>query len=85
MIQLTESVYSDQIGYPIEMLDWNIVDEIIPEPLGGAHRDVEKQASEIDRVLKQSLQSLSKLSEEELLESRWEKFKHIGQYREVNM
>src|SRR5690625_4555608 len=68
-----------------DLKELNIVDEIIPEPLGGAHRDVEKQASEIDRVLKQSLQSLSKLSEEELLESRWEKFKHIGQYREVNM
>ena len=41
MIQLTESVYSDQIGYPIEMLDWNIVDEIIPNKSNFIILDIE--------------------------------------------
>src|SRR5699024_2069348 len=61
-----------------DLKEFNIIDEIIPEPKGGAHRDVELQAKNIDDVLQHSLQTLSKLSPEELLENRWAKFKNIG-------
>ncbi|QSS99217.1 acetyl-CoA carboxylase carboxyl transferase subunit alpha [Pontibacillus sp. ALD_SL1] len=57
-----------------------VIDDIIPELKGGAHRDVAAQAAEIDQVLDQSLQDLSDLSKEELLEKRWEKYKQIGDY-----
>ncbi|KGP90830.1 acetyl-CoA carboxylase subunit alpha [Pontibacillus chungwhensis BH030062] len=57
-----------------------VIDDIIPELKGGAHRDVAAQAAEIDQVLNQSLQDLSDLSKEELLEKRWEKYKQIGDY-----
>ncbi|MDP4085991.1 MAG: acetyl-CoA carboxylase carboxyl transferase subunit alpha [Bacillota bacterium] len=57
-----------------------IIDEIIPEVKGGAHRDVKKQAEEIDKVIKKSLQELLKLSKEELVENRYQKFRTIGEY-----
>lgn len=66
-----------------DLQELNIIDEIIPEPLGGAHRDMEEQAKKIDHVLKQSLQTLSTFSVDQLLDNRWEKFKQIGKYREV--
>ncbi|HLQ96174.1 MAG TPA: acetyl-CoA carboxylase carboxyltransferase subunit alpha [Pseudogracilibacillus sp.] len=55
-----------------------VIDEIISEPMGGAHRDIEQQADYIDRVLDDSLQELLGLSEEEILEQRWQKFSQIG-------
>ncbi|WP_249870887.1 acetyl-CoA carboxylase carboxyl transferase subunit alpha [Oceanobacillus saliphilus] len=58
----------------------NVIDQIIPEPKGGAHRNLEQQALNMDIVLKQSLESLSKFTKEELLENRWEKYKKIGAY-----
>lgn len=57
-----------------------VVDEIIPEPRGGAHRDVDEQAKFIDTVLSKSLKTLATYDEEELLEKRWEKYKQIGDY-----
>lgn len=58
----------------------HVIDEIIPEPRGGAHRDVDEQAKFIDTVLFKSLQTLATYDEEELLEKRWEKYKQIGVY-----
>ncbi len=66
-----------------DLKEFDIIDEIIPEPRGGAHRDVELQAKLIDKVLKKSLEELSKLSVEELLEQRWQKFKKIGVMKEA--
>lgn len=66
-----------------DLKEFDIIDEIIPEPRGGAHRDVELQAKNIDKVLTKSLEELSKLSVEELLEHRWQKFKKIGVMKEA--
>src|SRR5699024_6635733 len=60
----------------------HVIEEIIPEPRGGAHRDVEAQAENIDKVLQQSIEELSKLSVEELLDNRWENIKKIGDIKE---
>jgi acetyl-CoA carboxylase carboxyl transferase subunit alpha len=57
-----------------------IIDEIIPEIRGGAHKNIQKQAEEIGTVLKKSLQALLQLSEEELIENRYQKFRTIGKY-----
>lgn len=60
----------------------HVLDGIIPEPKGGAHRDVEYQANEIDKVITSALKELSMLSPDTLLEKRWEKYKNIGTYEE---
>lgn len=68
-------------AYDLQQL--GVIDKIIPEPKGGAHRDIKKQAENIDLVLKQSLEMLDRFSSEELLEKRWEKYKQIGTYAEL--
>ncbi len=67
-----------------DLKELNVIDEIIPEVRGGAHRDIEKQAVAIEKVLEKSLVHLSELSENELIEHRYEKFKKIGEYGLVN-
>ncbi|MFX3673224.1 MAG: acetyl-CoA carboxylase carboxyl transferase subunit alpha [Paenisporosarcina sp.] len=59
-----------------------IVDEIIPEALGGAHRDPKQQAVYMSEVLEQSISELTKLNGEQLVDSRYKKFKAIGEYTE---
>lgn len=68
-----------------DLKEFDIVDEVIKEPLGGAHRDVKQQAQYIDLVLKESLRLLSKQKPEELLEARWQKYKKIGAYSETSI
>ncbi|MBP1947769.1 acetyl-CoA carboxylase carboxyl transferase subunit alpha [Virgibacillus litoralis] len=60
-----------------------VIDQIIDEPKGGAHRDVMLQAENINFVLEKSLKELSVLQSDELLEKRWEKYKQIGEYKEI--
>ncbi|HEU5138622.1 MAG TPA: acetyl-CoA carboxylase carboxyl transferase subunit alpha [Bacillales bacterium] len=61
-----------------------IIDEMISEIKGGAHHDPEEQAREIDKVLENSLEELSRLSKEQLVEQRLEKYKNMGQYVNEN-
>lgn len=63
-----------------DLKELGIIDEIIPEIKGGAHKDVKKQAEEIEKLLKTSLQELLKLSEEELIADRYHRFRTIGEY-----
>ncbi|PEA56830.1 acetyl-CoA carboxylase carboxyl transferase subunit alpha [Bacillus pseudomycoides] len=56
-----------------------VIDEIIPEARGGAHRDVVKQAEYINRTLQKTFQQLEDVSKEQLVENRYEKFMKIGQ------
>jgi acetyl-CoA carboxylase carboxyl transferase subunit alpha len=62
-----------------DLKELNVVDEVIPEVKGGAHRDVKQQAELIDVVLKQSLMELKKMTGNELVEHRYSKYKKIGQ------
>lgn len=64
-----------------DLKELGVIDEIIPEPKGGAHRDIKQQAAAIDQVLEASLQELRSYSVEELLDKRWEKYKQIGEFK----
>ena len=64
-----------------DLKELGIIDEIIPEVLGGAHRSVKDQAEEIDKVLRKSLNTLKELNSSELVNNRYGKFKNIGNYR----
>lgn len=65
-----------------DLLGLGIIDEIVPEPLGGAHRDCKATAASLKTVLKRNLNVLSKIPKKELLEQRYEKFRKIGQWDE---
>ncbi len=62
-----------------DLMEFGIVDEIIPEPLGGAHRNHEETASNLKQSLLKNIKKLSALSHEDLLEKRYEKFRSIGE------
>ena len=59
-----------------------LVDEIIPEPLGGAHRDYDAAATSLKEALVRHLADLRKLSPAELQEQRYEKFRKMGTFTE---
>ncbi|OZI12823.1 acetyl-CoA carboxylase carboxyl transferase subunit alpha [Bacillaceae bacterium SAS-127] len=63
-----------------DLKELGIIDSIIPEVSGGAHRDVKQQAEFIDAALKEALADLLKQSPEQLLQQRYEKYKKIGAY-----
>jgi acetyl-CoA carboxylase carboxyl transferase subunit alpha len=65
-----------------DLLELGIVDEIIPEPLGGAHRDHFKMATTLKSRLVEALQNLESLPIPELLERRYQKFRKIGVFHE---
>lgn len=62
--------------------EMGIIDEMIPEVLGGAHRNLPKQALKICEVIEQSLQQLQPLTSEELIQNRYNKFRRIGVFTE---
>lgn len=61
-----------------DLAELGIIDEIIQEVRGGAHKDVHQQVLYIDEVLKRSLHTLQQLKGDELIEDRYKKFKKMG-------
>jgi acetyl-CoA carboxylase carboxyl transferase subunit alpha len=57
-----------------------IIDVVVPEPLGGAHRNPEQMAQILKETLLEELKSLSKIKMEKLLERRIEKFSKMGEW-----
>jgi acetyl-CoA carboxylase carboxyl transferase subunit alpha len=63
-----------------DLLELKLVDEIVPEPEGGAHTDHAATAAFLDPVLVRLLKELSALSPQELVDQRYQKFRRMGQY-----
>lgn len=62
-----------------DLKSFDIVDVIVPEPEGGAHRDPEEAANLLKEHLLAALQEVNSLSVEELLERRYEKYRKMGE------
>lgn len=63
-----------------DILELGVIDDIIPEVKGGAHKNIEEQARLIDQVLEPALKELSTLTKEELVNERYDKFAKMGSY-----
>jgi acetyl-CoA carboxylase carboxyl transferase subunit alpha len=61
-----------------DLLEFGIIDEIVPEPLGGAHRDTEGTVARVLDAIDAALASLVKVPVDDLLERRFAKFRRIG-------
>jgi len=61
-----------------DLLAFGIIDEIVPEPVGGAHTDPAAAARLVDRVLARSLAEVSALDSDARLSKRYEKFRNMG-------
>ena len=59
----------------------NLIDDVIPEPAGGAHHDHRVTAEAFSEVVLRHLDELSGLSKEDLLEKRYAKFRAFGEWR----
>jgi acetyl-CoA carboxylase carboxyl transferase subunit alpha len=66
-----------------DLKELGMIDEIVPEPEGGAHLDHEGAAALLDRVLDRSLRELSRIAPAELVEQRYEKFRRMGHFFET--
>jgi acetyl-CoA carboxylase carboxyl transferase subunit alpha len=65
-----------------DLLKFGVVDEVIPEPLGGAHRDHRGTAATLKGSLTKALRQLTSMPAEKLLDRRYEKFRRIGVFEE---
>ncbi len=65
-----------------DLLAQGIIDRIIPEPLGGAHRNPKEAAETLKRILLEELKKLMKIKTDKLIEARIDKFARMGEYEE---
>jgi acetyl-CoA carboxylase carboxyl transferase subunit alpha len=66
-----------------ELLPLGLIDEILPEPLGGGHRNYHQMAQTLKEAIKRHLADVGQLSIDEMLEQRYQKFRVMGQYGSV--
>lgn len=62
--------------------DFGLIDEILPEPLGAAHRDPEATAEVVRNAILKHLDDIDQLSIDQLLEQRQQRLANFGQYKE---
>ncbi len=64
-----------------ELLDMGVIDEVIPEPLGGAHKDMAQTASALKQSLVHHVDELSGQTIDEIISSRYQRYRNVGRYR----
>ncbi|MBD8500195.1 acetyl-CoA carboxylase carboxyltransferase subunit alpha [Paenibacillus arenosi] len=63
-----------------DLLEMGIIEEVIPEPQGGAHKDIPTAAESVKHALVRQLTELLAMTPDELRENRYEKFRSIGRF-----
>lgn len=66
------------------LLDLKVIDEVIAEPLGGAHKDCKQAASTLKASILRHLEELSTMPLEELLDTRYQRYRSVGRYKTLN-
>lgn len=66
-----------------DLLRFEVIDEVIKEPLGGAHVDPEEAAKNIKASAKKNLIELMKIPLDELIDLRYKKFRNMGKFEEI--
>ena len=61
-----------------------VIDDVIEEPLGGAHRDHHQMAARMKSYLTRTLAGLREIPAEQLIDSRYDKFRRIGVFDELS-
>ena len=65
-----------------DLIDVKVIDRIVPEPVGGAHRDPNVMFDTVTSVLDEELRALEKMPVEQLVKERREKFYQMGVWTE---
>lgn len=63
-----------------DLVEMGIVDQLIEEPMGGAHRDPDEMSRRISSAIKTQLEELLNLSAEEIVAQRWDKYRRLGAF-----
>jgi acetyl-CoA carboxylase carboxyl transferase subunit alpha len=66
-----------------DALEFGVVDQVVPEPVGAAHRDFDATAKNLKTALERNLKELSALSNKRRLELRYERFRKLGEFIEL--
>ena len=75
---------AEQLALTAQRLkELNLIDSIVPEPIGGAHRNYEGMMQSMNKVLKHALSEVGDLAEKDLLDRRHKRFMSYGQFKEV--
>src|SRR5688500_8004113 len=67
-----------------DLMKLGVIDAVVPEPLGGAHRDPHTAAHNLEQFIAKTLRDLKRTKIENLLERRYEKFRQMGEYVETS-
>ncbi|CAI8358777.1 MAG: Acetyl-coenzyme A carboxylase carboxyl transferase subunit alpha [Opitutia bacterium UBA7350] len=67
---------------PRHLLEFEVVDAVLPEPPGGAHRDYEKAAEMIKAAIKENLANLKRKSVSKLLDERYKRYRKLGKFED---
>jgi acetyl-CoA carboxylase carboxyl transferase subunit alpha len=77
------SVAAEAMGITADRLtQLGLVDTVVPEPLGGAHRDVDEMAKRLKAALLDSLKNLLAVPPDQLLDRRYQRLMQYGEYQE---
>ncbi len=66
-----------------DLLEFGVIDEILPEPLGGAHRDMKFMKKVVSVAIEKSLKDVLHIPIDKLLETRYMKFRQMGKFIEL--
>lgn len=66
-----------------DLFEFGIIDEIVPEPMGGAHRDPTRIVETVLEADKRALATLMQLSPDQLVDRRYEKYRKLGAHEEI--
>ena len=67
---------------PQHLLEFEVVDAVLPEPPGGAHRDYDKAAEILKVAIKENLNSLKRKSINKLLDERYKRYRKLGKFED---
>ena len=67
-----------------DLMSLGVIDDVVEEPIGGAHRDHHRMAANLKMFLLKSLRELVDQPIEELLNKRYEKFRQMGEFLETS-
>jgi acetyl-CoA carboxylase carboxyl transferase subunit alpha len=65
-----------------DLLEFGLIDSIVPEPKGGAHVDHKEAAELLSKALGESLRTLRGISDGELVNRRYQKFRRMGEFED---
>jgi len=80
----SEAAESMRITAP-DLLRLGVIEAIVPEPVGGAHRDWDGAAGHLREAIRNNLRDLAGLSADNLVAGRYEKFRRIGAFEEASV